>query len=113
MDLNGSTACYQHCLNGITMCVQNQWAFLKVEICNGFKWSISKRVKLLVTKGYHIYLITMDYITYNTCYLLPLQLNSTGCQVNNSLRWLKPMRLWPSSSQSPMRESILTSTMKL
>ena len=31
MDLNGSTACYQHCSNGITMCVQNQWAFLKVE----------------------------------------------------------------------------------
>ena len=25
-------ACYQHCSNGITMCVQNQWAFLKVEI---------------------------------------------------------------------------------
>ena len=43
MDLNGSTACYQHCSNGITMCVQNQWAFLKVEILNGFKWSISRR----------------------------------------------------------------------
>ena len=42
MDLNGSTACYQHCSNGITMCVQNQWAFLKVEILNGFKWSISR-----------------------------------------------------------------------
>ena len=26
------------------MCVQNQWAFLKVEILNGFKWSISRRV---------------------------------------------------------------------
>ena len=47
MDLNGSTACYQHCSNGITMCVQNQWAFLKLEILNGFKWSISRRVKLL------------------------------------------------------------------
>ena len=34
----------QHCSNGITMCVQNQWAFLKVEILNGFKWSISRRV---------------------------------------------------------------------
>ena len=45
MDLNVSTACYQHCSNGITMCVQNQWAFLKVEILNGFKWSISRRVK--------------------------------------------------------------------
>ena len=46
MDLNGacSTACYQHCSNGITMCVQNQWAFLKVEILNGFKWSISRRI---------------------------------------------------------------------
>ena len=44
MDLNGSTACYQHCSNGITMCVQKQWAFLKVEILNGFKWSISRRV---------------------------------------------------------------------
>ena len=44
MDLNGSTACYQHCSNGITMYVQNQWAFLKVEILNGFKWSISRRV---------------------------------------------------------------------
>ena len=44
MDLNGSTACYQHCSNGITMCVHNQWAFLKVEILNGFKWSISRRV---------------------------------------------------------------------
>ena len=43
--MNGSTACYQHCLNGINMCVQNQWAFLKVEILNGFKWSISRRVK--------------------------------------------------------------------
>ena len=48
MDLNGSTACYQHCSNGIPMCVQNQWAFLKVEILkveilNGFKWSISRR----------------------------------------------------------------------
>ena len=42
MDLNGSTACYQHCSNGITMCVQNQWPFLKVEILNGFKWSITK-----------------------------------------------------------------------
>ena len=31
MDLNGSTACYQHCSNDITMCVQNQ-----VEILNGF-----------------------------------------------------------------------------
>ena len=41
MDLNGSTACYQHCSNGITMCVQNQWAFLKVEM---FKWSISRMV---------------------------------------------------------------------
>ena len=27
------------------MCVQNQWAFIKVEILNGFKWSISRRVK--------------------------------------------------------------------
>ena len=45
MDLNGSTACYQHCSNGITVCVQNQWAFLKVENLNGFKWSISRRVK--------------------------------------------------------------------
>ena len=45
MNLNGSTACYQHCSNGITMCVQNQWAFFKVEILNGFKWSISRRVK--------------------------------------------------------------------
>ena len=44
MDLNGSTACDQHCSNGITMCVQNQWAFLKVEILNGFKWCISRRV---------------------------------------------------------------------
>ena len=44
MDLNGSTACYQHCSNGITVCVQNQWAFLKVHILNGFKWSISRRV---------------------------------------------------------------------
>ena len=43
--MNGSTVCYQHCSNGITMCVQNQWAFLKVEILNGFKWSISRRVK--------------------------------------------------------------------
>ena len=41
MDLNGSTACCQHCSNGITMCVQN----CKVEILNGFKWSISRRVK--------------------------------------------------------------------
>ena len=46
MDLNGSSACYQHCSNGITMCVQNQLAFFKVEILNGFKWSISRRVKL-------------------------------------------------------------------
>ena len=46
MDLNSSTACYQHCSNGITMCVQNQWAFLKVEILNGFKWSISRRANL-------------------------------------------------------------------
>ena len=46
MDLNGSTACYQHCSNSITMCVQNQWAFLKVGILNGFKWSISRRVNL-------------------------------------------------------------------
>ena len=30
---------------GDTMCVQKQWAFLKVEILNGFKWSISRRVK--------------------------------------------------------------------
>ena len=44
MDLNCSTACYQHCSNGITMCVQNQWVFLKVKILNGFKWSISRRV---------------------------------------------------------------------
>ena len=48
MVLNGSTACYQHCSNGITMCVQNQWAFLKVEILNGFKWSISRRVNCLM-----------------------------------------------------------------
>ena len=31
----------KHCSNGITMCVQNQWAFL-----NGFKWSISRRVNV-------------------------------------------------------------------
>ena len=31
---------YQHWSNGITMCVQNQWAFLKVDILNGFKWSV-------------------------------------------------------------------------
>ena len=47
--LNGSTACYQHCSNGITMCVQNQWAFLKVEILNGFKWCISRRPILSAT----------------------------------------------------------------
>ena len=41
MDLNGSTACYQHCSNGITMCVQNQWPFLKVEILNGLKNGLS------------------------------------------------------------------------
>ncbi len=46
MDLNGSTACYQHCSNGITMCVPNQQAFLKVKILNGFKWSISRRVNI-------------------------------------------------------------------
>ena len=28
------------------MCVQNQLAFLKVEILNGFKWSISRRVNV-------------------------------------------------------------------
>ena len=44
MDLNGSTACYQHCSNGIIMCVQDQLAFLKVKILNGFQWSISRRV---------------------------------------------------------------------
>ena len=43
-NLNDSTAYYQHCSNGITTCVRNQWAFLKVEILNGFKWSISRRV---------------------------------------------------------------------
>ena len=46
MGLNGSSACSQHCSNGITVCVPNQWAFLRVEILNGFKWSISMRVKL-------------------------------------------------------------------
>ena len=52
MDLNGSTACYQHGSNGITMCVQNQWPFLKVEILNGFKWStcISRRINVKLTK---------------------------------------------------------------
>ena len=49
MNLNVSTACYQHCSNGITMCVQNQWAFLKVETLNGFKWSVRRRVNT-----YHI-----------------------------------------------------------
>ena len=44
MGLNRSSACSQHCSNGITMCVQNQWAFLRVEILDGFKWSISRRV---------------------------------------------------------------------
>ena len=48
MNLNGSTACYQHCSNCITMCVQNQWVFLKVELLNGFKWSISRRVNLQI-----------------------------------------------------------------
>ena len=37
-------AASQHCSNGITMCVQNQWAFLKVEILNSFKSSVSRRV---------------------------------------------------------------------
>ena len=32
MDSNGSTACYQHSSNGITMCVQNQWALLKFQM---------------------------------------------------------------------------------
>ena len=38
----------------ITMCVQTQRAFLKVEILNGFKWSVSRRVNLdnsLVNNG--------------------------------------------------------------
>ena len=48
MDLNGSTACYQHCLNGITMCVQNQWAFLKVEIVNGLSFSNGLSVRGLI-----------------------------------------------------------------
>ena len=52
MDLNGtcSTACYmyQHCSKSSCMCVQNQWAILKVEILKGFKWSISRRIKGLV-----------------------------------------------------------------
>ena len=41
----------------ITMCVQNQWAFLKVEILNGFKWSISRRVNVdeLFSCNYDIY----------------------------------------------------------
>ena len=52
---SGSTACYQHCsINGITMCVQNQWAFLKVEILNGFKWSISRRVDPLMYSAFAI-----------------------------------------------------------
>ena len=55
MDLNGSTACYQHCSNGITMCVQNQWTFLKVIILNGFKWSISRRVNLWTMKNIDLY----------------------------------------------------------
>ena len=42
---HGSSACSQHCSNGIAMCVPNQWAFLRVEILNGFKWSISRRVR--------------------------------------------------------------------
>ena len=42
MDLNGSTACYKHCSNGITMCVQ-------VEILNGFKWSVSRRVNMAIS----------------------------------------------------------------
>ena len=45
---NGSTACYQHCSNGITMCIQNQWPFWKMEILNGFKWSISRRVNRVI-----------------------------------------------------------------
>ena len=45
MDLNGSTACYQHCSNGITMCVQNQWAFFKVEVSNGL--SVGRLIMLL------------------------------------------------------------------
>ena len=54
MGLNGSTACYQHCSNGITMCVQNQWAFFLMEILNGFKWSISRtrRVNSLLLSNY-------------------------------------------------------------
>ena len=46
MGLNGRSACCQHCSNGITICVQNQWAFLRVEILNGFKWSIRRRVNI-------------------------------------------------------------------
>ena len=54
------TACYQHCSNGITMCVQNQWAFLKVEILNGFKWSVSRRVKVVLNKKEIAKMIFMD-----------------------------------------------------
>ena len=38
-------ACYQHCSNGITMCVQNQWAFLNVNFEWKF-WMVSNGLSL-------------------------------------------------------------------
>ena len=49
MDLN----VVQLATNTVTLCVQNQWAFLKVEILNGFKWSISRRVKFKLEIAKH------------------------------------------------------------
>ena len=77
MDLNGtctcSTAFYQHCSNGITMYVQNQWAFLKVEILNGFKWSISRRVKMSVNASVAEVYYLHEVYHYNLIHGIVLQ----------------------------------------
>ena len=48
--------------NTVQMCVQNQWAFLKEEVLNGFQSSISRRVNE-IRKSIVIYKMPFSFIT--------------------------------------------------
>ena len=73
MDLNGITACYQHCSNGITMWVQNQWSFLKVEILNGFSRRVNNRNQYLkntttILEEFAAHFVVLDFLFCRIAY---------------------------------------------
>ena len=65
--------------------VQNQWAFLKVEILNGFKWSISRRV-IIVSQTVWPHTGLLIILTRRWCWMT-LLCRICGCIPPSVQRW--------------------------